>query len=172
MWRPVVAERLQISINWKANDENCVRRSFPQVGVDNLDKSAHGCSPLHSLGVLLPAQRCRDGSQTSERVGHVNLPLLIIRATSCVTVRSPPCTSIVGSAARDAPSCTVLWALSQYHSRSHTHTHTHARGVCIHASFQIFSDNCDRLSPDFTATQDSRWETLFLPLLHSTFLSS
>lgn len=118
-----MAERLQISINWKANDENCVRRSFPQVGVDNLDKSAHGCSPLHSLGVLLPAQRCRDGSQTSERVGRVNLPLLII-ATSCVTVRSPPCTSIVGSAACDAPSCTVLWALSQYHSRTHTYTYT------------------------------------------------
>lgn len=122
--RPVMAERFQISINWKANDENCVSRSFPQEGVDNLDKSAHGCSPLHSLGVLLPAQRCRDGSQTSERVGRVNLPLLIIRATSCVTVRSPPCTSIVGSAACDAPSCTVLWALSQYHGRTHTYTYT------------------------------------------------
>lgn len=81
----------QFFIIGRRNDESCVTHSPPQVGVDNLDKYARSFALFTPL--IIPTPRAQTVQLRWPEVSHNkwaagnNLSLLVMRGTSCVTVR-------------------------------------------------------------------------------------
>lgn len=95
--------------------------SRPQVGVDNLDKYARSFATiLPPSASHLPAHRRCDGRKFQTRSERQVIIChcwwgAALCASRCAP-DSPPYMSIGGTAACDPPSCSVLWAHSQFHT--------------------------------------------------------